>query len=49
MTVGKRERTTELTHGSVDGISATIQVDYGDSIGLRTLRDQVSIAAATSP
>jgi hypothetical protein len=49
MAVRKRGRTTELTHGSVDGISATIQVDYGDGIGVRTLRDQVSITAATSP
>ncbi|MFD9390999.1 hypothetical protein ACFWBB_09745 [Streptomyces sp. NPDC060000] len=49
MAVRKRGRTTELTHGSVDGISATIQVPYGDGIGVRTLRDQVSVTAATSP
>ncbi|MFI0965926.1 hypothetical protein ACH4S8_31705 [Streptomyces sp. NPDC021080] len=47
--VRKRGRTTELTRGSVDGISATVQVDYGPGLGVRTLRDQVSITAATSP
>lgn len=45
MSVRKRGRTTGLTHGSVDGISATIQVDYGKGIGVRTLHNQVSIAS----
>ncbi|MFJ9713626.1 hypothetical protein [Streptomyces sp. NPDC101234] len=49
MAVRKRGRTTELTRGSVDGISATVQVDYGEGLGVHTLRDQVSITAATSP
>lgn len=48
MAVRKRGRTTELTHGSVDGISFTVQLDYGPGLGVRTLRDQVSITAATS-
>ncbi|MFJ3303406.1 hypothetical protein ACIPSA_09820 [Streptomyces sp. NPDC086549] len=48
MTVRKRGRTTGLTLGSVDGISATVQVPY-EGLGVRTLRDQVSITAATSP
>lgn len=45
MTVRKRGRTTGLTHGSVDGLSLSVNVDYGDGIGVRTLTDQVSIAA----
>ncbi|MFH8788981.1 hypothetical protein [Streptomyces roseoverticillatus] len=48
MAVRKRGRTTGLTHGSVDGFSGSIQVDYGDGLGVHTLTNQVSIAADTS-
>ncbi len=46
--VRKRGRTTGLTYGSVDGLSATVNVDYGDGIGVKTLTDQVSITTDTS-
>jgi hypothetical protein len=48
MVVRKRGRTTGLTHGSVDGIAGTVNVDYGDGIGVRTLTNQISIAADTT-
>jgi hypothetical protein len=48
MVVRKRGRTTGLTHGSVDGVSGTVRVDYGDGLGLRTLKNQVSITADAS-
>ncbi|MER5546500.1 hypothetical protein ACWDBP_34960 [Streptomyces sp. NPDC001233] len=48
MAVRKRGRTTGLTYGSVDGIAASVTVDYGDNLGQRTLSNQVSIAADTS-
>jgi hypothetical protein len=48
MAVRKRGRTTGLTYGSVDGLSLSVNVDYGDGIGARTLTDQVSIAADTN-
>jgi hypothetical protein len=48
MTVRKRGRTTGLTHGSVDGLSLSVNIDYGDGIGARTLSNQVSIAADTT-
>jgi len=48
MPVRKRGRTTGLTYGSVDGLSATVNVDYGDGIGVRTLTNQVSIKADTA-
>lgn len=46
--VRKRGRTTGLTHGSVDGLGATVNVDYGDGIGVRTLSNQISIATDTT-
>lgn len=46
--VRKRGRTTGLTYGSVDGVSASVRLDYGDGLGVRTLTDQVSITADTS-
>ena len=46
--VRKRGRTTGLTYGSVDGISTTVNIDYGDGIGVRTLTNQVSIKADTT-
>ncbi|MGW8779488.1 hypothetical protein ACWGNM_15675 [Streptomyces sp. NPDC055796] len=45
MAVRKRGRTTGLTHGAVDGVSGTIQVNYGDGLGVHTLTNQVSITA----
>ncbi|WP_051265073.1 chymotrypsin family serine protease [Nakamurella lactea] len=48
MAVRKRGRTTGLTYGSVDGLSLTVNVDYGDGIGVKQLTDQVSIAADTT-
>ena len=48
MVVRKRGRTTGLTHGSVDGLSLTVNVDYGDGLGVHTLTDQVSIATDTA-
>lgn len=46
--VRKRGRTTELTYGFVDGISLTVNLDYGSSIGWRTLRNQISIRPDTT-
>jgi len=48
MAVRKRGRTTGLSHGTVDGIAATVNVDYGDGLGVHTLTNQVSIAADTA-
>ena len=48
MVVRKRGRTTGLTHGSVDGLALTVNVDYGDGLGVHTLTDQVSIATDTT-
>lgn len=46
--VRKRGRTTGLTYGTIDGISSTVNVDYGPGIGVKTLHDQVSVAADTT-
>ena len=46
--VRKRGRTTGLTHGTVDGLSASVTLDYGDGIGTRTLTNQITIATDTS-
>lgn len=48
MAVRKRGRTTGLTYGTVDGLSLSVNVDYGDGIGVHTLTNQVSIAADTT-
>ena len=48
MAVRKRGRTTGLTHGSVDGLSLSVNVDYGPGLGVHTLTDQVSIATDTA-
>jgi hypothetical protein len=48
MAVRKRGRTTLLTYGTVDGLSGSVNIDYGDGIGVRTLTNQVSIAADTT-
>ncbi len=46
--VRKRGRTTGLTYGFVDGIHASVNIDYGDGIGMRTLTNQVSIRPDTA-
>jgi hypothetical protein len=48
MAVRKRGRTTGLTHGSVDGLSLSVNIDYGDGLGVHTLTNQVSIATDTT-
>jgi hypothetical protein len=48
MAVRKRGRTTLLTYGSVDGLSSSVNIDYGDGIGVKTLTNQISIAADTT-
>jgi hypothetical protein len=46
--VRKRGRTTGLTHGTVDGLAASVTLNYGDGIGSRTLTNQITIATDTS-
>ncbi|MEP3839139.1 MAG: hypothetical protein ABJM36_15960 [Algibacter sp.] len=41
--VRKRGRTTLFTEGFVDAINATVNVDYGPGIGVKTLTDQIGI------
>jgi hypothetical protein len=48
MAVRKRGRTTKLTYGTVEGISLTITLDYGDGIGNVTLTNQITINADTT-
>ncbi|MGO1385904.1 MAG: hypothetical protein ACTHWA_13450 [Arachnia sp.] len=48
MAVQKRGRTTEHTFGDVGSTDATLSVDYGDGLGLRTLRHQIRINTDTS-
>ncbi|KAA2264959.1 hypothetical protein F0L68_07345 [Solihabitans fulvus] len=43
--VRKRGRTTALTAGVVVSTDLTLSVDFGDGIGVRTLRDQLRVAA----
>ncbi|MEU0877875.1 hypothetical protein ABZ345_04705 [Lentzea sp. NPDC005914] len=42
-TVRKRGRTTELTYGVIVSTDATLRLDFGDGIGVRTLRDQIRV------
>ena len=46
--VRKRGRTTGLTYGSVDGLSLSVNVNYGPGLGTRTFTNQVSIASDTT-
>lgn len=46
--VSKRGRTTLLTKGFIDSINATINVDYGDGLGVHTLTNQIGIRPDTS-
>ncbi|MFS8098081.1 S1 family peptidase, partial [Lentzea alba] len=42
-TVRKRGRTTELTYGVIASTDATLRLDFGHGIGIRTLRDQIRV------
>src|SRR5258708_4709541 len=46
--VRKRGRTTGLTFGTVEGISLTTTIDYGDGLGKVTLTNQISINVDTN-
>jgi len=46
--VRKRGRTTGLTYGFVDGVNASVNIDYGDGIGVKTLTNQISIRPDTT-
>jgi len=46
--VRKRGRTTMLTEGFVDSINATVNIDYGDGLGIHTLTNQIGIRPDTS-
>jgi hypothetical protein len=48
LAVRKRGRTTELTHGTVTSVDYTTSIDYGDGLGVRTLRNQIRIAVDTA-
>jgi hypothetical protein len=48
LAVRKRGRTTELTQGTVDSVDATVSIDYGDGLGIQTLRRQVRIVPDTA-
>jgi hypothetical protein len=48
LAVRKRGRTTGLTHGSVTSVDYTTSVDYGDGLGVRTLRNQIRIAVVNA-
>jgi hypothetical protein len=46
--VRKRGRTTGLTYGFVDSVSASVNIDYGDGIGVKTLTNQVGVRPDTA-
>lgn len=48
MPVRKRGRTTGLTYGFVDSVSLSVNIDYGDGIGSRTLTNQIGIRPDTA-
>ena len=48
MAVRKRGRTTGLTYGSVDSVSLSVNIDYGDGIGVKTLTNQLGVAPDTT-
>lgn len=43
MQVVKSGRTTAITEGIIDGVSLTVSIDYGGSVGVVTLSDQIHI------
>jgi hypothetical protein len=48
MAVRKHGRTTELTYGTVDSVSLSVNIDYGNGIGVQTLTNQIGIAPDTA-
>ncbi len=48
MAVRKRGRTTGLTYGTVDSISLSVNIDYGDGLGVHTLTNQIGIRPDTT-
>ena len=48
MAVRKRGRTTGLTYGNVDSVSLTVNINYGDGLGNKTLTNQIGISPDTS-
>jgi hypothetical protein len=48
MSVRKRGRTTGLTFGSVDSISLSVNLDYGDGLGVHTLTNQIGLVPDTA-
>ncbi|MFT7774570.1 hypothetical protein [Roseateles sp.] len=48
MPVRKRGRTTGLTYGFVDSISLSVNIDYGNGIGVKTLTNQIGIRPDTT-
>jgi hypothetical protein len=45
ISVRKRGRTTGLTFGTIDGLSGTFPIDYGNGLGTVTLTNQITIRA----
>ncbi|NGY58838.1 hypothetical protein G7043_07835 [Lentzea sp. NEAU-D13] len=45
-TVRKTGRTTGLTHGMVTSVDSTLRLDFGDGLGVRTLRDQIRVRSS---
>lgn len=43
MEVAKSGRTTAITEGVIDGIAATVRIDYGGGAGVKTFDDQIHI------
>lgn len=48
MEVRKRGRTTGLTYGTVDSLDLSVNIDYGDGLGVVTLTNQIGIEADTN-
>ncbi len=46
--VRKRGRTTGLTYGTVDTVDLSVNIDYGDGIGMRTLVHQIGVRPDTT-
>ena len=46
--VRKRGRTTGLTYGFVDSVSLSVNIDYGPTLGTRTLTNQIGIRPDTA-
>jgi hypothetical protein len=48
MAVRKRGRTTGLTYGSVGSIDYSTSIDYGNGLGVRTLKNQIRVDVDTA-